>query len=128
MTPARWKSLDAFTQGYIECALWAGANEDGEPLDAEWTIFNISDNTLEEIIADCRDFQEFNFADLELANEMGRDDSHLGHDFFLSRNGHGTGFWDRGLGAIGDRLHAASKVYSTFELIPGDNDELSHHN
>jgi hypothetical protein len=30
----------------------------------------------------------------------------LGHDLWLSAGGHGTGFWDRGLSKLGDRLHA----------------------
>jgi hypothetical protein len=28
----------------------------------------------------------------------------LGHDLLLTRNGHGAGFWDRGLGELGERL------------------------
>ncbi len=30
--------------------------------------------------------------------------SQVGHDFWLTRNGHGAGFWDRDLGELGDRL------------------------
>ena len=45
--------------------------------------------------------------------------SHFGHDFALTRNHHGAGYWDRGLGALGDRLTAnahpfgESSVYVT---------------
>jgi hypothetical protein len=35
-----------------------------------------------------------------------------GHDFILTANHHGAGFWDRGLGARGDRLTKASDGYS----------------
>lgn len=38
---------------------------------------------------------------------------YAGHDLWLSSRGHGTGFWDRGLGDLGDRLHEASKVVSS---------------
>lgn len=40
------------------------------------------------------------------------DAGQTGHDFILTANGHGAGFWDRGLGARGDRLTKASDGYS----------------
>ena len=33
----------------------------------------------------------------------------LGHDLWLTRNGHGAGFWDRGLDDLGERLSAAAR-------------------
>ena len=41
---------------------------------------------------------------------------HLGHDYWLTRNGHGTGFWDRDLpGDLGriltDEAHADGEAY-----------------
>ena len=42
----------------------------------------------------------------------------IGHDFWLTRNHHGAGFWDRGLGDLGKQLtdlaHAAGEC-NTFE-------------
>ena len=32
----------------------------------------------------------------------------VGHNLWLSMQRHGTGFWDRGLGDLGDRLHEAA--------------------
>ena len=32
----------------------------------------------------------------------------LGHDLWLTRNRHGAGFWDRGLGELGDQLTATA--------------------
>ena len=48
----------------------------------------------------CRmeDLQEQNE---DLLNGVG-DASQASHDFWLTRNGHSTGFWDRGTGALGD--------------------------
>jgi hypothetical protein len=40
------------------------------------------------------------------------DAEQTGHDFILTANGHGTGFWDRGLGSRGDRLTEATRGYS----------------
>lgn len=35
----------------------------------------------------------------------------IGHDFWLTRNRHGAGFWDRGLGERGDRLSDIAKEF-----------------
>lgn len=40
------------------------------------------------------------------------DASQCGHDFILTVNHHGTGFWDRGLGELGRKLTAACRGYS----------------
>lgn len=40
--------------------------------------------------------------------------------FGVNRNGHGAGFWDRGIGAFGDRLSEASKAWGSFDLYVGD--------
>lgn len=34
----------------------------------------------------------------------------LGHDLWLTRNGHGVGFWDRGLGELGSDLTKAASA------------------
>ena len=47
-----------------------------------------------------------------------------GHDFALTRNGHGAGFWDRGLGEIGDMLTEECKPYGEHRvIIDVDNDD-----
>lgn len=53
-----------------------------------------------------------------------------GHDFILTANGHGAGFWDRGHGAIGDLLTERCRGYA-FEaefMLFGDaaDDTLAH--
>ncbi len=35
----------------------------------------------------------------------------IGHDFALTRNHHGAGFWDRGMGKLGDILTTAAQSY-----------------
>ena len=36
---------------------------------------------------------------------------HIGHDFWLTSQGHGAGFWDRGLGEVGDILTDSADGY-----------------
>ena len=104
------KTIDAFTRGYLEAALWT---EDPDPGSGEWqpsdwwNIEAIDTDSLKRAIEVCRDFQNANAADLEKAGTPEQN----GHDFWLTRNGHGAGFWDRGYGELGDRLSKACKPY-----------------
>jgi hypothetical protein len=70
-----------------------------------------------------------NFVTDNLADLYGRnawmDPEQAGHDFFLTRNGHGAGFWDRGLGDRGDRLTKSAKSWGEMSTYIGD-DELIH--
>ena len=54
-----------------------------------------------------------------------------GHDFALTRNGHGAGFWDRGLGEMGDMLTDEAKAYGSHSVIikvDEHDDVISAHN
>lgn len=42
--------------------------------------------------------------------------SQHGHDFSLTRNGHGAGFWDRGYGESGELLSKACKPYGSVDV------------
>lgn len=117
-----FNALDEFTQGYVECALWADANGDCFDRDTETTVAELHPDTLAAMVRDCAKFQAERPHDLDLYVEMGRDLSHAGHDFWLSRNGHGTGFWDRGFGAVGDSLHNHAETFGNVELYLGDDD------
>jgi hypothetical protein len=113
MTP----TLDAFTRAYLECALFCddpySGGGGGEWFEHDdWTIDNIAPESIERAIEVCRDFQDANRADLdEVSDTFHKDDSSHGHDFWLTRNGHGAGFWDRGYGTLGRRLSDACKPY-----------------
>lgn len=109
--------LDAFTRAYIECALWSSTDDDGEPLDGLYSVDDISPECMATMAADCAGFQT-SFA--ELLAKAGLSDEQAGHDFWLTRNGHGAGFWDCGLGAIGDELTKMSKPYGSCDLYVGD--------
>ena len=100
-----------FFDAYVNCALWASSDESndqgGVPLDANYTPVDLDDSALRSMKADCDTFYESNRADIDNV----KDDSACGHDFWLTRNHHGTGFWDRGLGEIGERLTKAAHAY-----------------
>jgi hypothetical protein len=52
--------LDTFTTAYIECALWASTDDDGNPLEDNYRIEDISQAALNQIISDCDAFQTNN--------------------------------------------------------------------
>lgn len=119
--------LDTFTHAYLVCALWSSSDEAGTPLDQNYDVDDIGDEFKKQAIEDCADFQQANAADLAAAYEHYGDGSgeyapeaRAGHDFWLTRCGHGAGFWDRGMGALGDRLTSAAKIYGSVDLMPHD--------
>jgi hypothetical protein len=114
--------LDTFTTAYIECALWSSTNEDGQPLDDDFDESDLAPETMAKMIADCQAFQSENADDL---NACGLGMERQGHDFWLTRNRHGAGFWDHGnMGeqenAALKRLTDAAHLCGTVDLYAGD--------
>lgn len=108
--------LDKFTTAYLECALWSSTDDDGEPLDDQFEIDDISPECLAQAIEDCKAFQEEH---VDLLASL--DDEQCGHDFWLTRNRHGAGFWDRGYDfAVSKPLTESSHVYGSVDLYIGD--------
>lgn len=106
------RKLDAFTRAYVASALWA--DTDGKSMD------DLAPQTLRSMIADAEKFQRDN---AELLSE--RDEGQGGHDFWLTRNGHGAGFWDGDWPEpAGKLLTWAAKSYGPFELYEGDDGKI----
>jgi len=99
--------------------------EEREPRDVG-TIYTIPQATFDRIRADCDLFQRIAADDLTAAFDSGtcygRDSA--GADFYLTRVGHGAGYWDRGLGDIGDRLTAHAVDFRAFEPYVGDDEQV----
>jgi hypothetical protein len=124
--------LNHFIEGFTTCALWSSNdNSDdagGEPIDANFTPADIDAVSLALIRRDCRAFIVANSDDLdayvaERAIPPGEDAWECaGHDYWLTRNGHGAGFWDRGLGELGDRLSEAARAAGSMDVSVGSFD------
>jgi hypothetical protein len=94
-TKPTWNQLDGFVRGYLEAALWTSEPEDrvtsGEFTKGQDYYARVTKQSVKQAQKDCAAFQEQNARDLELAEcKPGRE----GHNFWLSRNGHGSGFFD----------------------------------
>ena len=105
---------------YIECALWSSIDDNGEPLDG--LDASLSSASAQAFERDCSGFMDLIEGEGIDVSEL--DDTQIGHDFWLSRNGHGAGFWDRGLGDLGDTLHKWAKSFGSCDLYVSDNNEI----
>jgi|SRR3972149_3149972 len=114
-----------FLRGYLVAALWSSNdNSDdsgGEPLDKNYSIDDISDESLAKAISDVNKFIKENRAALD---GTGADDDQNGHDFWLTRNRHGVGFWDRNYGEVGDTLTEASHKFGEVYAYVGDDGKI----
>jgi hypothetical protein len=117
--------LDAFTNAYLECAVWVDCNSDSEDL-SDKDFDDLADETIASAIEDCTDFQSSFAGLLEMAYGVnGYSIEKAGHDFWLTRNHHGAGFWDRGLPrSIGKRLTEMAHAYGSLSLYLGDDGKV----
>ena len=108
--------MDNFTRAYLECALWSSTDDDGSPLDESYSLYDLSSEFVAEATADCAAFIADNDADI--AGKYSR----AGHDFWLTRNHHGAGFWDGDWPEdAGKRLTLASHAFGSVDLYVHDN-------
>lgn len=116
----------AFTTGYLECAAWAdGSPDQHEPQipSGEWAA-----DALEAAIAECWVFVRRNWAALSVWADAGIDARYAGNDFWLTRNGHGTGYWDRDVACAEwalEALTAASRACGESTLLVDDDGRYS---
>lgn len=106
--------------GYLDCALWSSTGDDDQPLDV-LGVEAIAPETRAKMRAELTDFVLQNQA---LLKASGLQDTQIGHDFWLTRNGHGAGFWDRGLGQVGVALTLAAHKFPAIDLYVGDDGKI----
>lgn len=119
--------LDNFLSGYATAILWANAyKEDPETgemvLDEDATYaYQGPGKWWESIDLDLDDAVDFfNWNHDAMIATGNQDFSAHGHDFALTRNGHGAGFWDRGYGEAGEALTANAKPYGEHSVLTND--------
>jgi len=107
---------------YIECALWSSSHsENGEDIPFDQMDASLSTKAIKQMNEDLSGFMELVTLLRTDENEsIFPSDSQIAHDFWLTRNGHGAGFWDRELGDLGDELTALCEHYGPCDLELGD--------
>lgn len=130
--------LPQFVQGYIEAAFWLAPDGSCEGDDdfRDKGFADMPDETVRKILEECEAFRNANaeaidalIADGGPKDEDGvpkdhYDERKAGRDFWLTRNGHGVGYWDRGFdgeaGEIAERLSEAAEAAGATDLYLGD--------
>ena len=118
--------LELFTKAFIDAMYLSETGDDDNLISAD---AQLSDNARADLEADCRSFwrrarpyvaaeDQRRYTDYSAA-------AHAGHDFWLTRNGHGTGFWDGDWPVHGDKLTQLAQAYGEIDVYEGD-DGLIH--
>jgi hypothetical protein len=133
------RCIEAAQHAYVVCALWSSTGQycqvaggwicqneahvkEDWPLDEHFTADDIAPDTLEAMHADVADFLESCWADdIDLG---ALEPEQIGHDLWLTRNHHGAGFRDRGLGELGGELTKRAHAYGGVGLYVGDDGQV----
>lgn len=119
-----------FVSAYTTAALWSSVDDDGVPLEHGRDQTDIASETMFDMIEDCRLFWEQCQEQITCdGGPTGPDGSTqiemAGHDFWLTRCGHGAGFWD------GDwpephaqKLTDAAEAFGNVDLYIGDDGKV----
>lgn len=112
------EKLDAFTTAYIEAILFSENDEStpsgGEPLNKNYSAEDIAPEAMVKIKEDCEKFQKDNASILDPLPQ--KEIRRAGHDFWLTRNHHGAGFWDGDWPEHGEALTASARQYIQLDI------------
>lgn len=111
--------MTTFLRSYLECALWSSTDDNDQPFDDNYTIDDLAPEAIAAAERDCKAFGD----DLpEYNHPQYTNEEMAGHDFWLTRNRHGDGFWGRDLenDIWTDRAHKFGET----DLYLGDDGKL----
>lgn len=119
-------------RSYIHTALWSSSDDDDVPLDMNYDFRDVDAKSIKESESDLRSFinklKSAGLLDLYL-EEYSYDQ--LGYDFWLTRNHHGTGFWDRSYSntapngtELGDAITKIAESFKEVDMYVGDDGKI----
>ncbi len=108
-----YDAFDEFYEGYIQALTWSSGVPMARPGD-------VSGDLEDRCIADCEAF----LAKVKRGWIPHGLHSTAGHDFALTRNRHGAGFWDGDWPVNGEALTALSHEFPEITIYRGDDDAL----
>jgi hypothetical protein len=153
-----YEDIKKIIKGYIDCALWTeeetlrdeyvgdddmfNGEEDDDEIERlsrlsanlnsknfdSFTREDMEDNSVIKVYEDVKKFVEMATSAVRVAvDEHGAEQ--VGHDLWLSRNGHGAGFFDRGYDdEVEEMLMSSAKKLGGVDLYINDNVKLSFSN
>ena len=112
------KLIDAMVSAYLDAVVFTDCGPDsGVPKGAQF-----AEGAIIEAYATCAEF----LAQAMCARlwqqwlDAGMTIESFGMDYWLTRNGHGAGFWDRGLDALGGTLSDMATIQGSVDAYCGD--------
>jgi hypothetical protein len=119
---------EAFVSGYLAGICWANAIGEDHDESPEVTPYDLPESVEAELRQDARDFLTGDHVEQLVRGAVrrlrGYSYESAGIDYALTRNGHGAGFWDRGLGMVGDALTALSRPYGSRSIMVNSEGEV----
>ena len=112
--------MTSFLEQYLVTALWSSIDDKENPFDDNYSIDDFSEKALKQADKDCDLF-------IEKAGDLldDFDDTDIAHDFWLTRQGHGAGFWDGDYpDEIGDKLTEIANDFRELYIYVGDDGKL----
>lgn len=118
--------MDLFTTAYITAMFFT---EEGEHNLQNAGITEISEELMEKIEKDCADFQAKSQGLISSENcyyDGCTPIEYAGHDFWMTRNGHGCGFWEKHDWAepASTKLTELAESFGPMEVYLGDNGKV----
>jgi hypothetical protein len=115
------KHEQEFYDAYTRCIFWAESEIENK------NYFDLSENARQRILKDCVSFCKkgrniFNNLEFKSISNYRQ----AGVDFFLTRNGHGAGFWDGGywMESDGEKFTKLSKEFGEINFYVGDDGKI----
>ncbi|WP_159600844.1 hypothetical protein [Agromyces humi] len=115
---------DDLIDGYLASMLWTATDEEGNELGKGRTTADFTDEAVASAKEDLDGFVAGNWGLVQRYLTEGRSYADLGHDFNLTRNGHGVNFRDRGLGELGEHLADMARPAGGVFVYVGDDGKL----
>jgi hypothetical protein len=110
-------NIDEILNSYLETALWAETSDENELQDK--TINDIDGNSKQKAWSDIMKFMQA--AEKTAMDELRTyDNKGVGHNLWLSRNGHGAGFFDDN----NDKLQNLARSMKSVDLYLGDDGKV----
>lgn len=112
-----------YLDAYITTALWSSLDRDDNPLDDNYSIDDLAPESVDRANKDIQAF--INAVEKQGLDTSDHEYSQVMYDFWLTRNGHGTGFWDGDYEKIlGDKLTDICEKIGSVDLYVGDDNKL----
>jgi len=114
---------------YNQVAVWSSHDDNGNPLDSLDIDLNLNAKACMSY-----DFAMFlltvqiNLGISNVLTDTDKDLSDIAHDFWLTRNHHGAGFWDGDFDQYGDILTKLARTFSEVSLYVSKNNEIELYN